>query len=133
MKLQTIEGIGPVYEGKLQAVGINSVEALLDACSTKKERDDLALRAGLSPKRVLTWANHADLFRIKGVAGEYSELLEAAGIDTIVELATRNPVNLTKKMEEVNEAKRLVRKVPVLSQVEDWVKQAADLPRKLFY
>ena len=133
MKLQTIEGIGPVYEGKLKAVGVNSVEALLDACATKKDRDGLAERAGISPKRILTWANHADLFRIVGVAGEYSELLEASGVDTVVELATRNPENLTKKMEEVNEAKRLVRKVPVLSQVEDWVKQAADLPRKLFY
>ncbi len=133
MKLQTIEDIGPVYEGKLMAVGINSVEALLDACSTKKERDDLALKTGISGKRILRWANHADLFRIKVVAGEFSELLEASGVDTVVELAMRNPANLAAKMAEVNEVKKLTRRVPVESQIADWVEQAKALPRKLFY
>ncbi len=132
-KLSTIEGIGEVYEAKLEAIGIKSVEALLEAATTKKGRQDLAEKSELSEKLILKWANHADLFRIKGVAGEYAELLEAAGVDTVPELAQRNAANLTKKMEEVNEEKKLVRKVPTEKQVEDWVAQAKELPRVLEY
>lgn len=132
-KLSTIEGIGEVYEAKLEAIGIKSVEALLEAATTKKGRQELAEKSELSEKLILKWANHADLFRIKGVAGEYAELLEAAGVDTVPELAQRNAANLTKKMEEVNEEKKLVRKVPTEKQVENWVAQAKELPRVLQY
>jgi predicted flap endonuclease-1-like 5' DNA nuclease len=132
-KLSTIEGIGEVYEAKLKEVGLNSVEALLEACTTKKGRVDLAERADISEKLILKWANHADLFRVKGVAGEYAELLEASGVDTVPDLARRNAENLTAKMNEVNEVKKLVRNVPSLKQVEDWIEQAGKLPRLLEY
>lgn len=132
-KLSMIEGIGPAYEAKLQAVGLKSIEALLETCITKKGRTDLAEKAGISEKLILTWANHADLFRIKGIASQYAELLEAAGVDTVPELATRNSENLFKKMQEVNDAKALVRKLPTATQVADWVKQAGELPRMLQY
>jgi predicted flap endonuclease-1-like 5' DNA nuclease len=116
-KLTTIEGIGEVYEAKFVEVGIKSVEALLEAGATKKGRIDLAEKSGISEKLVLKFVNHADLFRIKGIAGEYAELLEAAGVDTVVELAGRRPDNLTAKLAEVNEEKKLVRRVPVLKEV----------------
>jgi len=128
-----IEGIGEAYEAKLNAVGINSVEALLEACITKKDRTELAEKAEISEKLILKWANHADLFRIKGIAGQYAELLEAAGVDTVPELATRKAENIFKKMLETNEAKNLVKKPPSESQVQDWIKQAAELPRILKY
>lgn len=131
--LGVIEGIGEAFEAKLRAVGIKSVEALLEACTTKKGRADVAEKSGISEKLVLKWANHADLMRIKGVGGQYSELLEAAGVDTVPELAARKAENLYKKMLEVNEAKSLVRALPSQKQVEDWVKQAASLPRILQY
>jgi predicted flap endonuclease-1-like 5' DNA nuclease len=132
-KLTTIEGIGEVYEAKFVEVGIKSVEALLEAGATKKGRIDLAEKSGISEKLVLKFVNHADLFRIKGIAGEYAELLEAAGVDTVVELAGRRPDNLTAKLAEVNEEKKLVRRVPVLKEVEKWVAQAKELPRAVFY
>lgn len=132
-QLSTIEGIGEVYEAKLQEAGVKSVEALLTTCASKKGRVNLAEATGISEKLILRWANHADLFRIKGVGGEYAELLEAAGVDTVPELAMRKPENLVKKMQEVNDAKSLVRKLPTQTQVEDWVKQAAELPRVLEY
>lgn len=132
-KIIAIEGIGEVYEAKLEAVGINSVEALLEACATRKGRKELAEKTEISEKLILKWANHADLYRIVGVAGEYSELLEAAGVDTVVELAQRNAANLTKKMEEVNAEKKLVRKLPAEKQVADWIAQAKELPRVLEY
>ncbi|MGI6156960.1 MAG: DUF4332 domain-containing protein [Saccharofermentanales bacterium] len=132
-KLDVIEGIGDAYAGQLAAAGIASVEALLEACKTKKGRVELAEKADISEKLILRWANHADLFRIKGVAGEYAELLEAAGVDTVPELAQRNAANLAKKMEEVNLEKKLVRKLPTEKQVTDWVEQAKALPRVLEY
>jgi predicted flap endonuclease-1-like 5' DNA nuclease len=132
-KLTTIEGIGEVYEAKFVEVGIKSVEALLEAGATKKGRIDLAEKSGISEKLVLKFVNHADLFRIKGIAGEYAELLEAAGVDTVVELAGRRPDNLTAKLAEVNEEKKLVRRVPVLKEVEKWIAQAKELPRAVFY
>jgi len=132
-KLSVIEGIGDAYEQKLMDAGIASVEKLLDECITKKGRTALAEKTGLSEKLILKWANHADLMRVKGVGGEYAELLEAAGVDTIPELATRKAENLLAKMNEVNEVKKLVRKVPTAEQVSDWVDQAKALPRVLQY
>lgn len=105
----------------------------MEVCSTKKGRADLAEKAGISEKLILKWANHADLARIKGVGGEYAELLEAAGVDTVPELATRKAENLYKKMVEVNEEKALVRKLPAEKQVTDWIEQAKDLPRVMQY
>lgn len=132
-KLTIVEGIGEVNEGKLIAVGVRTIEKFLETCATKKGRSDLAEASGISETLILKWANHADLMRIKGIGGEYAEILEASGVDTVVELATRNPENLFKKMQEVNAEKRLVRKLPGPAQVERWVEDAAKLPRVLHY
>ena len=132
-KIDVIEGIGDVYAAKLREIGVRTVEGLLKATVTKKDRVSLAEKAGVSEKLILTWANHADLFRIKGVAGQYSELLEASGVDTVPELSNRRADNLFKKMVEVNEAKNLVRKLPTEGQVADWIEQAKDLPKVLQY
>ena len=133
MKIEKIEGIGEVYGAKLAEAGIPTVEQLLISCRTKKNRAELAEKTGISEALILKWANHADLFRIKGVSTQYSELLEAAGVDTVVELANRKPENLTKKMEEVNAEKKLVRAVPYLKMVTKWVAQAKELDRMLEY
>ena len=132
-KLSIIEGIGEVYEAKLKEVGVSSIEGLLEACTTKKGRANLAEKTGITEKLVLKWANHADLIRIKGIGGEYAELLEAAGVDTVPELSKRRADNLFKKMVEVNEMKKLVRKLPTEKQVEGWIKQAAGLARVMQY
>jgi len=132
-KLLDIEGIGPVYSEKLQKAGVKSVEALLKLGATPKEREALAEKAGIDKTLILEWVNRADLFRIKGVAEEYSDLLEAAGVDTVVELAKRNAENLLAKIMEVNAAKKLVRRVPTLSQIEKWIEQAKQLPRAIHY
>jgi predicted flap endonuclease-1-like 5' DNA nuclease len=132
-KLENVEGIGEVYGAKLREAGIRSINALLQKGSTPQGRQEIAEKSGISGKRILTWVNHADLKRIKGVERQYSELLEAAGVDTVVELAQRNPENLHKKMLETNEEKRLVRRPPALSMVTDWVEQAKKLPRGIHY
>ena len=128
-KLTDIEGVGPVYSQKLKSAGVSSTDALLKKGATAKGRQAIANKSGISGKLILRWVNHADLFRLDGVAGEYAELLEAAGVDTVPELAQRNAENLFQKLVEVNEANKLVRVVPVQTQVEQWVEQAKNLPR----
>jgi predicted flap endonuclease-1-like 5' DNA nuclease len=129
--IEDIEGIGPSQATKLRAMGVATVEALLEKGGTPKGRDEIAEAAGISGKAVLRWVNHADLFRIKGVAAEFAELLEAAGVDSVPELAQRSPANLQKRMAEINEAKKLTRRVPTESQVTTWVAEAKTLERKV--
>lgn len=132
-KLLDVEGIGETYALKLKGAGIGSLEALLEKGATPKGRKELAETSGISEKLILEWVNHADLYRIKGVGSEYSDLLEEAGVDTVVELSKRVAKNLYEKMVEVNAAKKLVRKLPVEKQVADWIEQAKKLPRKVSY
>lgn len=130
-KIDEIEGVGPALAEKFNAAGIKTVEALLEKGSSKKGRTELEEATGIDGKRILRFVNYADLFRIKGVAGEYAELLEAAGVDTVKELRNRVPQNLYNKMMEVNAEKKLVRKEPSLSQVESFVAQAKELEPKV--
>ncbi|MET0091497.1 MAG: DUF4332 domain-containing protein [Candidatus Thiodiazotropha sp.] len=132
-KLVEIEGIGETYAAKLKGADINSLEALLKKGSIKKGRKEIEDATGISGKLVLRWVNMADLFRIKGIGEQYSDLLEAAGVDTVPELAQRKPENLHAKMVEVNEVKNLVRATPSVSAVEKWVAEAKELPRVVTY
>ena len=132
-RIQDIEGIGPVYAEKLASIGITTVDALLEQGGTPQGRKSIAERLDISPRLVLEWVNHADLYRIKGIGSEYADLLEAAGVDTVMELARRNPESLHRKLLEVNAEKKLVRRVPSLKQVQDWIEQAKSLPRKVSY
>jgi predicted flap endonuclease-1-like 5' DNA nuclease len=127
--VDTIEGVGPAYAEKLKEAGAGSVEKLLEMGGTKKGRQDLAAATDIDESRILRFVNHADLMRINGVGGQFSELLEAAGVDSVAELAQRRPDNLTKKMEEVNAEKNLTNRVPSESEVEKWVAEAKELPK----
>ncbi|WP_417669361.1 DUF4332 domain-containing protein [Roseibium sp.] len=131
--ISEIEGIGPVYAEKLGNAGIKTTEAYLERAKDPKGRKALAEETGIEAGRILKWANMADLMRISGVGEEYSELLEAAGVDTVKELKHRNAANLAAKMAEVNEEKKLVRQVPSESQVTKWVEQAKELAPMMSY
>ena len=131
--LKYIEGIGDTYREKLRQTGIRNVEDLLDKGSTPKGRQEISETTGISEKLVLRWVNEADLYRIRGIGKEYAELLEAAGVDTVPELAQRVPANLLEKMTDANAQKKLVRHLPALTHVESWVSQAKNLPRKIQY
>ena len=132
-KIDGIEGIGPAYSAKLIEAGIGTTDDLLDHCDSPKGRKATAEKTGFSEKQLLKWANMADLMRIKGIGEEYSELLEAAGVDTVKELRTRNAENLAAKMAEVNEQKKLTRQVPSAKTVTDWVEHAKTLDPRLTY
>ena len=127
--LKKIEGIGDKYADQLREAGLGSIEALLEAGKSKKGRQELADETGISEKLILEWVNLADLFRIKGIGEEYSDLLEEAGVDSVPELAQRNPDNLHSKLVEINESKSLVRQLPSADAVQSWVEQAKALDR----
>ena len=131
--IQKIEGIGPKLGEALRIAGVRTVDNLLDAGADKKSRAALAEKTGISEGRILKCVNMADLFRINGVASQYAELLECAGVDTVKELKHRNAQNLATKMAEVNKAKNLVRRSPSSTVVSDWVAQAKKLPGKISY
>ena len=131
--IKDIEGIGPVFAEKLSEAGIKTTEKLLKEGSAKKGRKAIADATGIDEKKILRWVNMADLFRIKGVGEEYSDLLEAAGVDTVKELRNRNSANLHAKMEEVNAEKSLVRSLPTADNVADWVAQAKEMEPMVTY
>jgi len=133
MNIIEIEGIGSKYAAKLNEAGIITLEGLLKTGATPKGRKDLSEKTGIDQTYILEWVNLADLFRISGIGSEYSDLLEEAGVDTVVELSTRRAENLILKLTEVNTKKQLVRKMPSESQVADWIDQAKKLPRVVSY
>jgi predicted flap endonuclease-1-like 5' DNA nuclease len=126
-----IEGIGATYGEKLTGHGIKTTDDLLEKGGTKKGREAIAAASGIPESLVLTWVNHADLFRIKGVAGQFSELLEAAGVDTVKEFATRNAENLHAKLTETNEKMGLSGRVPSLDSLKDMIAHAKTLAPKV--
>lgn len=128
-----IEGIGPAYATKLNAAGINTTDDLLSKGGTKAGRKALADASGIDEGKILTWVNHSDLHRIDGIAGQISELMEAAGVDTVKELATRNAANLATKMQEVNDAKNLSGRAPGAEQLQKMIDQAKTLEQKVFH
>lgn len=132
-KIEQIEGIGEAYAQKLEAAGVSTTDQLLEIAATSKGRKSLAEQTGISEKLILKWTNHADLFRIKGVAGQFAELLEAAGVDTVKELRHRVAANLYAKLVEVNNAKNLCNRVPAEVEVERMIEQAKDLAPVMTY
>lgn len=132
-KIIDIQGVGEVYAEKLIAAGIKDTDTLLAKCAKPAGRKALADETGISPKLILTWTNHADLYRIQGVGPQFAELLEAAGVDTVKELKHRVPENLQKKLEEVNAQKNLTNRVPAVKEVEKMVEQAKELPAVMEY
>ena len=131
--IEAIEGIGPAYGKKLRSVGCGSPAGLLKDGGTKKGRDKIAKKTGISSSVILRCVNMADLFRIKGVASQYAELLEASGVDTVKELKNRNAANLSVKMQEVNRVNRLTRTVPSQKMLSGWIRQASKLAPMVSY
>jgi hypothetical protein len=132
-KIIDIEGIGNVNAKKLVEAGINTVDDLLQKAKNPAGRKTLEETTGISGKSILKWTNHADLMRINGVGPQFSELLEAAGVDTVKELKHRVAENLQQKLEEINNKRNLVNRVPSVSEVQKMIDQAKELPAIMEY
>jgi predicted flap endonuclease-1-like 5' DNA nuclease len=133
MNIVDVEGIGPVYGEKLEAVGVKTTDDLLQRGATQKGREELEAATGIGRVLILKWVNRVDLYRVNGIGSEYSDLLEVAGVDSVPELSYRNAANLTQTMAEANAARNLVRRLPTLEMVTDWIEQAKMLPRVVEY
>jgi len=127
-KIEKIEGIKPDYTTKLEKLGITTIEKLLEKGSSSQGREELMQAIGVDRATMLKWLNLADLIQIKGVAQEYSKLLEAAAIDTVEKLRTSVAESLYIKLVKVNEQKQIVKTLPSLGQVENWITQAKNRP-----
>ncbi len=132
-KIEQVEGVGEAYAAKLNAAGVKTTEDLLEKCANKSGRAKMAEETGISEKLILKWTNHADLFRIDGIAGQFAELLEAAGVDTVKEFRHRVPANLQPKLVEVNEEKNLCNRVPSVTELEKMIAQAKELEPLITY
>lgn len=132
-KVIDIEGVGEVYASKLNQAGIETAEELLELCATPAGRKALAEKTDISGALILKWANHTDLYRVPGIGPQFAELLEAAGVDTVKELRHRNPAPLAAKLEEVNEVKKLTRRVPSEKEVAKMIEAAKELEPKMTY
>jgi predicted flap endonuclease-1-like 5' DNA nuclease len=128
-----IEGIGPVNAAKLNKAGVRGTNGLLKIGGTRKGRQDLAKATGINAKTILEWVNRADLFRVKGIGAQYSDLLEAAGVDTVPELAKRQPEALLEAMTKANNKLNKVNQMPGLSNIKAWIKNAKSLKRAVEY
>ncbi len=128
-----IEGIGTTYASKLEIHGIKTTTDLLVKAGTKAGREVLAAGSKLPETLILTWVNHADLMRINGIAGQTAEILEAAGVDTVKELATRNPENLHAKLVEVNKQFGLSGRIPSVEMLAEMIAAAKNLEQRVFH
>ena len=133
MNVVDIEGVGPAQAAKLEAAGVRTTDALLQRGATAKGREELAAATGISPKSILEWVNIVDLYRIKGVGSEFADLLEAAAVDTVAELAQRNAKNLAETFAELDMGRNTVRRIPTEAEVQGWIDQAKALPRVVEY
>ena len=129
--IKEIEGIGPSYADKLVAAKIATTDDLLKHCGTPQGRKELAAKTGLSESTLLKWSNLADLMRVSGVGPQFAELLEAAGVDTIKELRTRNAENLAEKMSEVQKAKKIAKVAPAAKVIAGWIDSAKKMEPKI--
>ena len=129
MKIEDLEGVGPVFGAKLREANVTTTDDLLAAAGPAAGRRALAEATGISAQQLLRWTNHVDLYRISGIGSEYADLLEASGVDSCSELAQRNPANLATTMAEANAARALVRRLPTEATIVGWIEQAKGLPK----
>jgi len=132
-KLVDIEGVGPANARKLLKAGVRATGSLLKKGATPKGRKEIAATSGINHKTILQWVNHVDLFRVKGIGSEFADLLEAAGIDTVVELSKRDPAKLVDALAKASAKGNLTNRVPTLKMAKNWVAQAKKLPRAVWY
>jgi len=122
--IETIEGIGSSRGRMLRNAGIRTVDDLLRAGATRRGRQRIANEIGVSYATMHKWVYRGDLLRVRGIGRQYSELLETAGVATLTDLSTRNPRFLWQTLKLVNRERKLVRRIPPLKTIENWVHKA---------
>ena len=127
--IEAIQDIGVRHRSRLKAAELWSCRALLEAGATKKGRRIVAETVGVSESRVLEWVHKADLMRVNGISTRYSQLLEAAGVESMRKLRKSRPAQLHQSLvdEDKKRRKRLVNRLPPAKEVAAWIEQARTL------
>ena len=125
--IEAIEGIGPGFGGKLRADGIDTTEKLLEACSTDAGIAKVCACVDLDENTVRNWATMADLMRIKGLGGQWAELMWRSGISSVQDLASQEVAPLRLRFREVNDAEHRVAELPGENRVTSFIDQAKSL------
>lgn len=131
--IEQITGISPAYAQKLQDIGINTPQELLERGSSASGRAEIADKTGISQSMLLDWVNHSELYRIDGIRPEDVEALKALGITTVVKLATQDPMQLHTKLVEALSKEEQSSQPPSAEQVQGWIEQANKLPNVVAY
>jgi predicted flap endonuclease-1-like 5' DNA nuclease len=126
-KIAEIKGLSAEMQAKMGEANIATVEDLLAQTATSPQRSALAKQLGVSPSELTEWVNRADLMRLKGVGTEMANLLEECGVDSCKELQHRVAANLQTKLKATNDEKHITHHAPTVAQVEDWIREAAQL------
>ena len=124
MKIADLPAIGPAQAERLSAASVATTEELLDRAATRRDRQRLSVATGIPPERLLGWANHAELSALDGVGHDYATLLEAAGVNCLVELVRRDPEHLADSIADLIAARAAPRHVPAAGEVVAWIAQA---------
>ena len=129
--IRAIEDIGVRHQARLRAADLGSCKSLLEAGATKRGRRVISETVGVAESRVFEWVNKAALMRIRGISTQYSELLEAVGVDSLRKLRKSRITQLHKALIRANEHRRnpLVKRIPSQDQIKDWIRQAKRLPQ----
>ena len=125
--IETIEGIGSGFGSRLKADGISTTEALLELCTTDEGIARVCKCVDLDENTVRNWGTMADLMRIKGLGGQWAELMWRAGVNSVQDLAQREIVSLRAKMREINDAEHRVAELPGEKRVTKFIAEAGEL------
>lgn len=126
-RIDEVAGLGMRQATRLRKAGVKTSKGLIEEASTRAGRSALSKKTGIPPRDLKSWVHHADLLRVKGVGGEYAELLVAAGIDTIRDLRRRNPTALVAKIISMNGSQKVVRRLPTETMVAGWIESATSI------
>jgi nucleotidyltransferase/DNA polymerase involved in DNA repair len=130
-RIDEVAGVGQKDATKLRKAGVKTSGGLIDLAATRRGRTELSSKTGIPPRELQAWVHHADLLRVKGVGGEYAELLVAAGVETVRDLRRRNPTALVAKILSMNGSDKVVKRLPTESMVTGWIDSAKSVEPSL--
>ena len=131
--ISKIDGLAPQSAAKLKAVGIRTTEGLLKNAASAKARKALSAKTGIGERQLLEWANTAAMMSVPGISTGKAGLIRASGVNTVRELAMRNPGRLARAMREINDDKKFVRVFPSEKSLATLIENAGKLPHKISY
>ena len=125
--IDSINGMTHTEATKLRRARVRTTVTFLQIASTRSGRALLTKETGITSPKLLHWAKRAELMKIKNLGKDYADLLEAVGVESIADLKRRNPESLHEMMNNANQAKKIVDRMPSLKRVTNWIDDSKDI------